>query len=86
MPKVPSRALRVIDATVMLIVVLLAAGLLAGAFDPRVLDSEDLTTLGLVLPRESSRRCQVAPPEPRGRTEGGDDQRRATRRLRVYSL
>ena len=47
-PTPPTMSSRLAGGVEALIVALLAAGLLAGAFDPRVLDKEDVGSLGLV--------------------------------------
>jgi hypothetical protein len=48
LPKIPSKAAEVVGAIVVLFTALLGVWILAGAFDPRVLDSRDLSECGVM--------------------------------------
>lgn len=67
MPKVATRATLVGDALVTFAIVLLAAGLLGGAFDPRILDASDLAADGVAL----IGRLPSLPDAPRAGPGGG---------------
>jgi hypothetical protein len=75
LPTPPTTATRVTSAIIMLILALLGAALLAGAFDPRVLDMDDLIAAG-VMPLGHIRSPAGTRPEA-GNRSGADPDRPA---------